>query len=685
VKSIIAASVLAAAAASAAAQIRVVSYNTLDGPNSSGDLNFRTVFQAIATSVANGITKRPAVIALQEQDADSTSNLAVMLNSLFGTSSYVAVQPGGQPATDRLGFVYDSSSVTSVGSATLVASGGTRPHLRAQFRPVGYTSPDAAFTVYSSHLNASNSGTRSIETSALRGNTDALGAGAHAVTMGDYNIDASSEQSYVNLTGGGAGPGRMFDPLSRPGTWNNNIAFADIHTQSTRVAQIGGGASGGMDDRFDFQLATSPIMDGEGLSYIGPTVPGTATAHSYRAFGNGGNTFNGNVNDPQNTSQPSAVLDALFNASDHLPVVADYQIPARMAVSVGSVPSRVIVGVSVPINATVTNTAPVSVAVGADELDYTVQGSGAVTGGAAGIATATLAGNSHALSLTTVSPGVAGGTVTVSSTSQAAQDSSFAQAVSTTVLAHARPSLSLMEQQTSATIDFGIWARGSGTVTNGGAVHNLLEVSGFTAGLDGDSVSAAGDAARLSSNLSPFTNLAPGGSVTFAATLDTSSLGSFATTYTLTTSDEDLPGATALFPLTLQLTARVAIGGDATLDDIVNLADFNVLAANFGLSGRTWQTADFNRDNVTNLADFNILAANFGLSAAGPDVIARDWAALASAVPEPATLSPLLVMVPLLQRRNCKRSAVTGIVNQNVRRARVYQSRMVRDDVRGDG
>ena len=99
--------------------------------------------------------------------------------------------------------------------------------------------------------------------------------------MGDYNIDASVEQSYRNLVGvGGGGPGQMFDPLNQPGTWHDNGLFAAIHTQSTRVAQIGGGASGGMDDRFDFQLATSPMMDGEGLSYVGPTAPGSAPAHS---------------------------------------------------------------------------------------------------------------------------------------------------------------------------------------------------------------------------------------------------------------------------------------------------------------------------------------------------------------------------------------------------------------------
>jgi hypothetical protein len=227
-----------------------------------------------------------------------------------------------------------------------------------------------------------------------------------------------------------------------------------------------------------------------------------------------------------------------------------------MGVSIGAVPSRVIVGASVPVNVTVTNTAPVSVAVGADELDYSVQGSGAATGSAAGIATATFAGNLHALSLNSSAPGDAGGTVSVNSTSQAAQDASFAEAIFTTVLAHARPSFSAAEQQTNNTIDFGIWARGSGTVTGGGAVHNLPDASAFTAGLDGDSVTAQGDTARLSSSLSPFTNLAPSGSVSFAAMLDTSALGSFMTTYTLATSDEDLPGATALDLLTLQLTAR---------------------------------------------------------------------------------------------------------------------------------
>ncbi len=80
--------------------------------------------------------------------------------------------------------------------------------------------------------------------------------------------------------------------------------------------------------------------------------------------------------------------------------------------------------------------------------------------------------------------------------------------------------------------------------------------------------------------------------------------------------------------------------GDANLDGTVNLNDFNRLAANFGISsGAVWSMGDFTYDGIVNLNDFNRLAANFGLSAAGPEVTPGDWAALASAVPEPAGLA----------------------------------------------
>ena len=59
---------------------------------------------------------------------------------------------------------------------------------------------------------------------------------------------------------------------------------------------------------------------------------------------------------------------------------------------------------------------------------------------------------------------------------------------------------------------------------------------------------------------------------------------------------------------------------DANRDAAVNLTDFNVLAANFGASGRTFSQGNFNYDagGLVNLQDFNLLAAAFG-TAVAPD------------------------------------------------------------------
>ena len=62
------------------------------------------------------------------------------------------------------------------------------------------------------------------------------------------------------------------------------------------------------------------------------------------------------------------------------------------------------------------------------------------------------------------------------------------------------------------------------------------------------------------------------------------------------------------------------LAGDANRDGRVNLDDFNVLAANFGQTGRTFSQGNFNYDaggNV-NLDDFNVLASRFGTVLAGP-------------------------------------------------------------------
>jgi len=58
-----------------------------------------------------------------------------------------------------------------------------------------------------------------------------------------------------------------------------------------------------------------------------------------------------------------------------------------------------------------------------------------------------------------------------------------------------------------------------------------------------------------------------------------------------------------------------------------------------------------------NLADFNLLASNFGMSAAGPEVTAQDWSRLAAAVPEPATIGLFGVAASAAMSRRRRRAA----------------------------
>jgi hypothetical protein len=120
-----------------------------------------------------------------------------------------------------------------------------------------------------------------------------------------------------------------------------------------------------------------------------------------------------------------------------------------------------------------------------------------------------------------------------------------------------------------------------------------------------------------------------------------------------------LPAVPAIFG-TVDSTAvlfRHTRYGDANLDGLVNLSDFNRLAANFGSTSADWSQGDFTYDATVNLQDFNRLAANFGQSAASEaGVTPQDWANLASAIPEPGAAGVLLGATALFvrrRRRNC--------------------------------
>ncbi|QDT70172.1 Endonuclease/Exonuclease/phosphatase family protein [Planctomycetes bacterium MalM25] len=419
---------LLACAAPAAAQLRVVSYNTLDKPFSAGDLDdVRTIFGAIAATDRNGVAKRPDIIGLQEQrrfglTETTASRIAGELNDLFGVSSYESFFSGS--GSDLIMAVYDTATV-SLESTTQVFTSGPRPTWRYEFQPVGYTSDDATLYTYNSHLKAGSSSsdqsTRASEAISIRNNADALGANTNIVYMGDLNL-RSFEASYANYRA--AGVSQAIDPLGLASFPNSGVA---VHlTQSTRTSNLSdGGASGGLDDRFDLQLVTSELLDGEGLSYLGPSSTGlSGLEHSTQAFGNDGVSYNTRINNTLvGRSQSSAVLNALHNFSDHLPVVVDYQLPAVMGYEVGTVPLTLEQGEGFSVPLTVLNEASVVAAVGADELDYSISTSGDVSGAFSGQEVALGDGDDYLLPLDTSVLGMRSGLITLTTGSEGAENS----------------------------------------------------------------------------------------------------------------------------------------------------------------------------------------------------------------------------------------------------------------------
>ena len=435
---------------SALGQLRVVTYNTLDKPlNSTDNLQFDTIFNAITATDRNGIAKRVDVIALQEQSrqllsgsiVDTSENIAARLNSLHGVSSYESSLIGS--GTDRVAVVYDSSTVELVGALGFTV--GTRPGQRAHFRPVGYTSTDAEFYLYDVHFNASSATSRNNEAINLLANSEPLanslngtGNAANFIYAGDFNFKGTFEAGWSTMTG--AGSAQALDPINLP-SWPNS-SVAEHMTQSTRVSSlVDGGATGGLDDRFDLQILTDDLLNGEGLSYIGPTSTGfTGSEHSHHAFGNDGVSWNTTLlNTFVGREQNPAVLTALHDFSDHLPVIADYQLPAIMDVVTDAVPTTLNQGELFNLSVTVENIANVLAAVGADELDYTISTTGDLTGAFAGTDFALGGGNQHLVEFDTATTGMKSGTLTVTSSSLAAENALFSLPITYEVLAAFNP------------------------------------------------------------------------------------------------------------------------------------------------------------------------------------------------------------------------------------------------------
>lgn len=177
---------------------------------------------------------------------------------------------------------------------------------------------DTSFlVVMTTHLKAGNTASdRAIRaaTTAMLMDSAGLWSGLPALFSGDLNFYTANEPGYRNLTYPADTTWERFhDPIQQEGDWQDNPLFAQIHTQSTHAVSNGCAVGGGLDDRFDFILINEVLKHhSTRFAYL---------PNSYYALGNDGNHLNLSVNDGPNHSAPPHIIQALYDASDHLPVV----------------------------------------------------------------------------------------------------------------------------------------------------------------------------------------------------------------------------------------------------------------------------------------------------------------------------------------------------------------------------
>ncbi len=302
--------------------IRVMAYNLLNFP--SQDQQRADTLKKIVQYA------QPDALLVNELTAQYGANL-ILNNALNqdGVTHYQQATFMNGPDTDNLLF-YNSDKLE------LVEQNAIPTTLRDINEYVlYYKAPDLAtthdtvfFYMYSLHLKASsgssNEQQRLQEAQYLKNYLNNRQGLMNVCVGGDFNFYSNTEPGLTEiLTGGNVD---LFDPIDMIGDWHNNSAYAGIHTQSTRSSGggLGTGATGGMDDRFDFIFINDDLKNAsKGARYI---------TGSYEAMGQDGNHFNNSINTGSNGVVPMDVANALFQMSDHLPVCMEIEVGGDVGV-----------------------------------------------------------------------------------------------------------------------------------------------------------------------------------------------------------------------------------------------------------------------------------------------------------------------------------------------------------------
>lgn len=276
---------------------------------------------------------RPDILGVQEMGANVGTTIGFLNDVLNanGETRWARANYMNTTTSNIISILYfDANKFGITNQHPIITPLRDIVYYRLFFRQIPPSNDTIFLNVAVMHLKAGSTAAdvsqRGQETQAMMNYFNSIGLRGNLIVMGDFNTNSSSEAGYVNMITHPNPDIRLMDPVNRPGTWWNNVAFADLHTQSPRVTSDGCKSGGGMDDRYDQILMNEFVRsDSARVRYI----PG-----SYRTIGNDGQRFQGNLITPTNLSAPSSVITALNENSDHLPVIMRLRINAGAGVSV---------------------------------------------------------------------------------------------------------------------------------------------------------------------------------------------------------------------------------------------------------------------------------------------------------------------------------------------------------------
>jgi hypothetical protein len=293
--------------------VKVLAYNLLNFPlvNSSRISDIKIILQEVLPDI------------LMVCEITSASGATGILDNALnqnGITYYAKANFVGGPDTENMLF-FNSNKIglSEQNEISTVLRDINEYVLYYKSSDLATTMDTTFFYVYVCHLKASqgNEAQRDSEIQTAKDYMATRPGIENILLGGDFNLYGSSEPAWSTIMSG-AGV-LMVDPVNTPGEWNNDFGYSNVHTQSTRTTSVGGGAIGGMDDRFDF-IFMSPDLQNWGNQ-------AKMVDNSYWAYGQDGNHFNDAITDaPTNSSVPAPVLQALYDMSDHLPVYMEIEV-----------------------------------------------------------------------------------------------------------------------------------------------------------------------------------------------------------------------------------------------------------------------------------------------------------------------------------------------------------------------